>query len=215
MKCSIVSAALLVASVATFSSALPTHDHAQDSANGRLRLDNFGPKLQHRTYETGSYTMMPTFFTNSLNANPVDIAMEFAKTELGAATFVVKNSYTSDHNGVTHVYLRQLHNDLEVVNGDININIDRFGRIISFGDSFYKGKKHTLQAAEAAESRLKDMSYQNSILVGVSPSHLRDDLPFKDIPFSPSTLSNQIFVGSHSTRCQYYIKHIEPKGVWS
>ncbi|CAO3669124.1 unnamed protein product [Umbelopsis ramanniana] len=163
MKCSIVSAVLLVATALPFSSALPTSDHNLNK-NGRVHLDNFGPALYHKTYESGSFTVAPSTFTNALNANPVDIAMEFAKTELGASAYVVKNSYTSDHNGVTHVYLRQTHNDLEVVNGDININIDRFGRIISYGDSFYKGKTHTVNAANAAESKLQEMTYQNSIL---------------------------------------------------
>jgi extracellular elastinolytic metalloproteinase len=164
MKCSIVSAVLLVASAVPFSSALPTSSHDLNK-NGRVRLDNFGPALYHKTYESGSFTLAPSTFTNALNANPVDIAMEFAKTELGASMFVVKNSYTSEHNGVTHVYLRQKLNDLEVVNGDININVDRFGRIISYGDSFYKGKTHSLNAAKAAESKFQDMTYQNSILV--------------------------------------------------
>jgi uncharacterized protein YuzE len=29
---------------------------------------------------------------------------------------------------------------LEVVNGDININVDKNGNVISYGDSFYKGR---------------------------------------------------------------------------
>ncbi|KAI9288249.1 Fungalysin metallopeptidase-domain-containing protein [Umbelopsis sp. AD052] len=163
MKCSIVSAVLLVATALPFSSALPTSDHNLNQ-HGRVHLDNFGPALHHKTYESGSFTLAPSTFTNALNADPVDIALEFAKAELGASAYVVKNSYTSDHNGVTHVYLRQTHNDLEVVNGDININVDRFGRIISYGDSFYKGKTHTVKAAKAAESKFQDMTYQNSIL---------------------------------------------------
>jgi extracellular elastinolytic metalloproteinase len=174
MKCSIVSAVLLLASTATFSSALPTN--AREPINSRVSLDNFGPMLHHRTYETGSFTLSPSSFTSALNANPVDIAVHFAEETLGAAKYVIKNSYTSEHNGVTHVYLRQMHDDLEVVNGDININVDRFGRIISFGDSFYKGKTHTLKAAQEAESQFKDMTYRNSILV--SKHHLREDLPF-------------------------------------
>jgi extracellular elastinolytic metalloproteinase len=36
---------------------------------------------------------------------------------------------------VTHIYIRQLVNGLEVIDGDININVDETGRVISFGDS--------------------------------------------------------------------------------
>ncbi|KAG2178019.1 hypothetical protein INT43_003272 [Umbelopsis isabellina] len=162
MKCSIVSAVLLLASTATFSSAFPTN--AREPVNSRVSLDNFGPMLHHRTYETGSSTLSPSSFTNPLNADPKEIAVHFAEESLGAGKYIIKNSYTSEHNGVTHVYLRQLHDDLEVVNGDININVDRFGRIISYGDSFYRGKAHTLKAAQVAESQFKDMTYRNSIL---------------------------------------------------
>ncbi|KAJ2011754.1 hypothetical protein IWW57_006520, partial [Coemansia sp. S610] len=48
----------------------------------------------------------------------------------------LKSVYRSDHNGVTHVYFRQVVNGLEVVNGNANVNIDRHGRIISSGNSF-------------------------------------------------------------------------------
>ena len=35
----------------------------------------------------------------------------------------------------------QMVDGLEVVNGDININVDKNGNVISYGDSFYKGRK--------------------------------------------------------------------------
>jgi extracellular elastinolytic metalloproteinase len=37
---------------------------------------------------------------------------------------------------VTHVYARQLIDGLEVSDGDINVNIDRHGRVLSWGNSF-------------------------------------------------------------------------------
>jgi extracellular elastinolytic metalloproteinase len=38
---------------------------------------------------------------------------------------------------LTHVYVRQLINGLEVSDGDINLNIDSEGRVISWGNSFH------------------------------------------------------------------------------
>lgn len=40
---------------------------------------------------------------------------------------------------MTHVYARQLINGLEVADGDINLNIDRDGRVLSWGNSFHPG----------------------------------------------------------------------------
>jgi extracellular elastinolytic metalloproteinase len=40
---------------------------------------------------------------------------------------------------ITHIYARQLINGLEVSDGDINVNIDRDGRVLSWGNSFHPG----------------------------------------------------------------------------
>ena len=53
---------------------------------------------------------------------------------------IVSASHTSAHNGVTHVYLQQLVNGLQVFNGVANVNVDRSGVIISVGNSFFTKK---------------------------------------------------------------------------
>ncbi|KAG5461437.1 MAG: Fungalysin metallopeptidase-domain-containing protein, partial [Olpidium bornovanus] len=55
--------------------------------------------------------------------------------------YLISNAYTSDHNKVTHVYLKQIVNGLPVANADMNLNIDRQGRVFSYGDSFFRGRK--------------------------------------------------------------------------
>lgn len=42
----------------------------------------------------------------------------------------VTDSYRSEHNGVTHVYLRQRHSGLEVLGANMTVNIDRTGAVI-------------------------------------------------------------------------------------
>lgn len=49
----------------------------------------------------------------------------------------VSSYHTSDHNGVTHVYLQQYANGFEIVNAVANLNIDKFGRVLSFGNSLF------------------------------------------------------------------------------
>ncbi|ORX91540.1 hypothetical protein K493DRAFT_325562 [Basidiobolus meristosporus CBS 931.73] len=72
---------------------------------------------------------------------PSNVVKKFIQDTLSLkeSDYVVKNMYQSEHNGATHVYLRQIVHGLEVVNGDMNINLDKYGRVVSYGDSFYKG----------------------------------------------------------------------------
>ncbi|CAG8460326.1 16423_t:CDS:2 [Acaulospora colombiana] len=97
---------------------------------------NFGPKLYHRKYEAPSIINNGALSDFS-TADPKEIAINFVLTKLHPTSdFVIKNCYESEHNGVTHVYFKQVINGLFVSNGDLNVNVDQFGRVISYGDSF-------------------------------------------------------------------------------
>lgn len=48
--------------------------------------------------------------------------------------FIRKDSYTDTNSGVSHVYVRQVVNGLEVADGNINLNI-RDGKVLSYGNS--------------------------------------------------------------------------------
>ncbi|CAG8457263.1 4534_t:CDS:2 [Ambispora gerdemannii] len=123
-----------------------------NAAHHNTRLENFGPELKHRKYDAPSIVEQEAIYSSSLLNNPKEIALEFVREQLTDSEFKVKNSYKSETNGVTHVYLRQIVNDLEVVNGDINVNVDESGRVISYGDSFYKGDKPQKDAVINSET---------------------------------------------------------------
>ncbi|KAJ3211733.1 Fungalysin/Thermolysin Extracellular metalloproteinase 5 [Dinochytrium kinnereticum] len=57
----------------------------------------------------------------------------------GKHSVVVTDSYTSEHTGITHVYLVQTVDGIEIVNGVANVNVDKHGQILSFSSSFYHG----------------------------------------------------------------------------
>ncbi|KAF9916182.1 Fungalysin/Thermolysin Extracellular metalloproteinase 5 [Lobosporangium transversale] len=140
---------------------------AGTAAAHRTRIQPFGPELGHQQYHiagsassmaamtrgatplSSSITMdgddVVSFFSGS-PADPKKVATDFVQQQLTSSDYVVKNAYTSKHNGVTHVYLRQVINGLEVVNGDINVNVDKDGNVISFGDSFYKGNHNNIDS---------------------------------------------------------------------
>ena len=110
----------------------------------RRKTLGFGPEHPHATFAASPYSIKTNGFTPldpSMDAK--DVARIFIEDVLGARTpglsyKIRDDSYTDKASGVTHVYARQLINGLEVVDGDMNINI-KDGVVISYGNSFYKG----------------------------------------------------------------------------
>ncbi|KAJ1661027.1 hypothetical protein IWQ61_000119 [Dispira simplex] len=104
------------------------------------------PQIPHNVYVTQKVTLkgpLPPDFT------PIDKAIALAKEKynVGEAGVLVTNSYTSRDTGITHVYLRQRINGEEVNNANMNVNINKFGDIISYGSSFLHS--HSVMAKKA------------------------------------------------------------------
>lgn len=84
------------------------------------------------------------FLTGAQQGDPLDIAMKYLRQNvrllgLNGADLndvIVTDQYTSEHNGVTHIYLRQRHKGIEVANGNLSINIAPDGSVINVGHSF-------------------------------------------------------------------------------
>ena len=66
------------------------------------------------------------------------LAAQTPGVDVSEAGAIVTNSYTTKHNGVQHVYLRQRIAGLPVTNAVANVNI-RSGRILSAYSRFYTG----------------------------------------------------------------------------
>ncbi len=66
-------------------------------------------------------------------------ANSFGLTAEDLANFVVTDSYASSHNGVTHIYLRQTLNGLEITNADISIHVLPNGEVLHASSSFLPG----------------------------------------------------------------------------
>ena len=84
------------------------------------------------------------FLTGPSPDDPLEIALRYLnehRVELGLTEddltdIVVRDRYITAHNGVTHLYLRQRFNGIELFNGDININVSQDGRVINVGNRF-------------------------------------------------------------------------------
>lgn len=70
--------------------------------------------------------------TSYLEANAADLGLTLEDVQ----NFEVTAQHGSDHNGVTHIYLRQTYQGLQIVDADINLNVGADGSILSVYDSF-------------------------------------------------------------------------------
>ncbi|KAF9090067.1 Fungalysin/Thermolysin Extracellular metalloproteinase 5 [Mortierella sp. AM989] len=168
----------------------------------RARVQPFGPELAHKEYITPSSASSwgnsfdgrddnEVFFTGSA-ANPQKVALEFVEQRLTDSDYIVKNAYTSKHNGVTHVYLRQRIDGLEVINGDINVNVDKHGNVISYGDSFYKGnnRKKSLTIKEWIKKEAESFQEQGRQLNFGRWRHRTQERQ-EEVPVPKATISPQ------------------------
>lgn len=107
---------------------LPFYDRQQNSPTGQPQ----------------SLSTSPGFLSGPNVGAPLDIALQYIHqnaahlglSEADLTDLVVKDQYTTQHNGVTHLYLRQRYHGIEVYNADININISRNGEVINLGNRF-------------------------------------------------------------------------------
>jgi extracellular elastinolytic metalloproteinase len=93
------------------------------------------------------------------NPNAVKIAVDYVLkqqkswnlTTQDVSEHFVQDHYSTHHNGVTHVYLIQQHQGIELYNGIINVNVMPSGEVLYAGNRFM----HNLSAAvNAVEPKL-------------------------------------------------------------
>jgi len=147
MRC-FLTASLVIASLAGHIYGLrqPTPSpYDEGRVSSRRKSLGFGPEHPHTVFRASPYQIQTNGFTpTDPSMDPLDVARVFiediysAQLSRGLSYRIRKDSYTDKNTGVTHVYVRQLVNGLEVTDGDMNINI-KDGMVLSYGTSFYNG----------------------------------------------------------------------------
>ncbi len=97
------------------------------------------------------------FLSPATPGDALDVALGFLRSHATAyeleaddlRDFSVTDRYTSQHNGVTHIYLRQRANGIPVAGGDLNINVMPDGSILSLGSRFVPGLAARVNASAA------------------------------------------------------------------
>ncbi len=116
----------------------------------------------HQTYAPPARQLLNYggFLTEPSQERPLDIARKFLGNQLEAlgldtedlSGMVISDMYRSAPTGTTHIYFRQRHNGLPVLNSDININVSTDGRIVNVGSSFLAGLQGNV-AGKAGNSK--------------------------------------------------------------
>jgi len=75
---------------------------------------------------------------NTAAADHVSLAVEYATKLTGVDGWRVSSNYSTQHNGIVHVHLRQYISDLPVLNAESNVNILPSGEVLTFGESAHK-----------------------------------------------------------------------------
>lgn len=113
---------------------------AQSSSRKSL---SFGPVLPHAQFVTNPSASSSFTATSAPSTDPKEIALNFVNQlaqqyqtteDNGHSFFLREDSYTDSTSGVSHIYVRQLVQGIEVADGNINLNIYN-GKVISYGDS--------------------------------------------------------------------------------
>ena len=61
---------------------------------------------------------------------------EFSLSPADLQNFVITDQYTDQHNGVTHIYLRQVVNGIEIFNANSSLHNSKNGQLISLENAF-------------------------------------------------------------------------------
>jgi ELWxxDGT repeat protein len=128
---------------------------------------------QYRLSNPGGYLSPPS------PDEPLDIALDFVRGHAESfglesgdlESLKVTDCYTDDGTGVTHIYLRQMWNGLEIVNANLSVNVATDGQVLNVGggllpglttlegngalDRFQNPPINAVEALEAAASELR------------------------------------------------------------
>ena len=114
-------------------------------------------------------TIFSLLLFSSVAQTPFDIAIEHVKrsadySPLDLEDIIVTDQYQTAHNGLTHIYLRQRKNGIEISGANVNYNIFEDGAINSFGGNFYENIDQRINTAEPTVSQTQALQAALSLL---------------------------------------------------
>ncbi len=115
---------------------------------------------------------------------------EFKLNNADLNDFVITDQYTDQHNGVTHIYMRQRVNGIEIFDANSNMHIDKNGRVVSINNSFVSNAKEKITSTSpslSAQTALSNAAthVQMNVLTALSKT-------------SEPLVNNQMTINEHS-----------------
>ena len=163
----------------------------------QFRQQQYFPQGEYQG-ATDGYLSHPT------SGAPIDVAMryledhaeDFGLTASDLEDYSISSQHTDANNGVTHIYLQQEFNGLDVFNARANVSVDGLGRVLSAGSTFVPGLvdpanpqtvSPSITAVEAVETFANTFGFEaeTSTIEQVSPTHHQYHL------LSPSGVSTE------------------------
>lgn len=93
------------------------------------------------------------------------------------SNFIVTDQYTSD-NGVTHIYIRQVVNGIEVFNGNSALHISKEGKLVSFNSGFIPDASARTTTSKPAISTSSALSAAGTnVGMNLAPVMSKADIP--------------------------------------
>ncbi|MEM9293527.1 MAG: M36 family metallopeptidase, partial [Acidobacteriota bacterium] len=122
-------------------------ESAQEAAIETLRakIPGLRASVDSATGVTRTLSSDVGYLTDGVGAGEaLDAGLGFVQANLGAfgltaadlADYEITDSVYTERTGATHIYLRQTHAGLPVYNGQLHLNVNRNGRVISVNNAF-------------------------------------------------------------------------------
>ncbi|MDX1908157.1 MAG: T9SS-dependent M36 family metallopeptidase [Bacteroidia bacterium] len=193
--------------------------------------------LQH-WFKTGALLLsllLPSVLSAQSPREAASAYLTKQATSLGLKTadiedWIITDAYTSRHNGVTHIYLRQRYQGIEISQANLNLNLTQEGRISSAHSAFAANLAETIQTstpsltAEAAfRAALAYVGYETQDALPVLKTL---EGPAQEVLFAPAGVSLEpvpvkltyhLAPASHTIRLAWLVRIYETNGQnwWS
>jgi hypothetical protein len=165
----------------------------------RARVEGLEVKFNPITGTVRHLFSLSERLTAPSSVSPVEIALDFLETNLALfrlsdqeiAELAVAKNYRTQHTGVTHLMFQQFYGGLPVYQGEIKVNVDRRGQILSVNGNYYprieSEVEPALAAAEAvalaARAIAPDLEFTlriKSVAAGVNRATIFEQGPFTE-----------------------------------
>ncbi|KAF3896980.1 Extracellular metalloproteinase MEP [Trichophyton interdigitale] len=119
----------------------PAEQHASNVLSRRgVDIESFRLPLKAKYMDSDAAAQKIQAMSFSKDDDYVSTATKLVKSTFPKSTFRVVDDHYIGTNGIGHVHFKQTAHGLDIDNSDFNVNIDRDGKVFSFGNSFFTGE---------------------------------------------------------------------------